>query len=346
MAKKKGRVKVAHKKRHGHHQKKTKRFIDTYWPYLPLVISALISLAISSMWHPAAQIRSQKDNVLAYATNISQQGLLQETNNQRSAHGKHSLELNSQLSRAAQAKAEDMANRNYWSHYTPDGSPPWIFIDSTGYSYTVAGENLAYGFLNSASTVSGWMNSPSHRDNMLDSGYVHVGFGFANSENYQNYGQQTIVVALYAAPAQAIAQTPPQPPTTPKATAPTISQSPAPPSDTPADTAELATLQPEPPSEQEANTGAGTEEAPMPESPHHITRVQAMTKGKAPWSVFIIGVISTASILLFLIRHGVALRKLIVNGEKYILHHPVLDSIVIGVVILGYTLTRAAGTIL
>src|SRR5690606_1752560 len=77
---------------------------------------------------------------------------------------------------------------------------PWVFINNAGYNYLRAGENLAYGFATSGDTISGWMNSPTHRNNMLDTAFVEVGFGFANSENFNDSGPETVVVAMYAKP--------------------------------------------------------------------------------------------------------------------------------------------------
>jgi uncharacterized protein YkwD len=181
-------------KRHGKHHRASKQYKQIYWPYLPLVAFAIVLLVVSIFPHKSSS------QTLAYATEMSRQTLLQATNIQRTNNGKENLSLNDLLSQAAQAKAEDMAKRDYWSHKTPEGQDPWIFVDQTGYKYYKAGENLAYGFGDSSTTVSGWMNSPTHRDNLLDSAFTEVGFGFSNASNYQRKGEETIVVALYGRP--------------------------------------------------------------------------------------------------------------------------------------------------
>lgn len=176
--------------------------------------------------------------VLAYASSMSVSQLLYDTNAQRAAYGESYLHLNSQLDNAAQMKANDMAAKNYWGHYSPSGASPWSFILAAGYSYTAAGENLAYGYDNAAAVISAWMNSAEHRANILNGGFVDVGFGVVNSPNYVGQGPQTIVVAEYAtpmykpAPAPAPAPTPPAPtttatPTTPTPTAPAATTPPA-----------------------------------------------------------------------------------------------------------------------
>lgn len=142
-------------------------------------------------------------SVLGYATNVNSQLLLADTNTQRASQNEPALHINSALTAAAQAKANDMAAKGYWSHVSPDGTQPWSFIESAGYNYQAAGENLAYGFGTSEQVVSAWMNSPEHRANVLGASYQDVGFASANIPNYQHEGPQTVVVALYGTPVAA-----------------------------------------------------------------------------------------------------------------------------------------------
>lgn len=173
--------------------KHTKDFLKVYWPYMPLLLLILgISLLVSP-WN-----YFKKNSVLGYATNLTSAGLLESTNSERQKTNSNPLKLNERLSQAAQAKAEDMVARNYWSHNTPDQQSPWTFISNAGYNYQKAGENLAYGFTTSNQVIAGWLNSASHKANMLDPSFDEVGFGTANSKNYVNAGKSTIVVAIYA----------------------------------------------------------------------------------------------------------------------------------------------------
>lgn len=136
--------------------------------------------------------------VLGYATSVTGKTLLEHTNNYRQKADLPALQGNDQLARAAQAKAEDMIKQNYWSHTAPDGTTPWQYVKKTGYDYSVAGENLAYGFATSDQTITAWMNSVEHRDNVLGN-YQDVGFGIASGEQYQN-GKNTVIVAMYGLP--------------------------------------------------------------------------------------------------------------------------------------------------
>ncbi len=339
---------VPHRKRQGKHQKHTKHFLKTYWPYLPILVIVMVGLAINSQWQPRL---AYSNGVLAYATDVSISGLLQATNVQRAGHGKASLGSNSLLNQAAQAKASDMATRDYWSHNTPEGNPPWVFIDQAGYDYVKAGENLAYGFLTSEATIAGWMNSPSHKANMLDSDYADVGFGIANAANYQGQGPATVVVAMYGKPAQVAAAPPANTNPTPPAPAATPSPAPttAPVASTPAEPAKPEATPP-----QADETHAAEQNIPTTEEvtslaaipARKISRIQAITDGKAPWSLFAIGLFSGGSAAYLLLKHGLGLRKMIKRGERFIMKHAVFDLVIISLLVLSYILAQTAGTVL
>lgn len=138
-------------------------------------------------------------NVLGFATDISVDKLYQLINEQRQKNNLPSLVLNSSLSLAAQKKAENMFQENYWSHYSSDGKTPWDFILGAGYKYEYAGENLAKNFLFSNGVVDAWMNSTAgHRENILKKEYTEVGYAIVNG--ILNGEQTTLVVQLLGRP--------------------------------------------------------------------------------------------------------------------------------------------------
>jgi len=106
---------------------------------------------------------------LGFATDISIQALLKDTNDKRIENGLQPLTLNDQLNQAAAGKAADMFGNNYWAHISPSGKTPWDFILGANYQYVYAGENLAKDFQDSQGVVDAWMNSPSHKENLLNS---------------------------------------------------------------------------------------------------------------------------------------------------------------------------------
>jgi hypothetical protein len=183
-----------HKKITGDHHRRSKHYLKTYHPYIPLLMLVIVGLAINIFW-------SDRTSVLGASTSLTGTELLADSNVERQRNNQDPLQINNKLSAAAQAKANDMATRDYWSHIAPDGRTPWSFIQRSGYSYFKAGENLAYGFRDAPDTISGWMNSADHRDNLLNSDFTDVGFGIATAKNYQGHGPTSIVVAMYAEPA-------------------------------------------------------------------------------------------------------------------------------------------------
>lgn len=124
--------------------------------------------------------------------------LFEKTNEARETHGVHPLFSHDDLDRAAQLKAEHMATHGYFAHFAPDGTSPWHWFRSAGYSYLRAGENLALHFSGSERIVNAWMQSPTHRENLLDVAYLHVGFGVATG-TYEG-SNVTYVVQLFGLP--------------------------------------------------------------------------------------------------------------------------------------------------
>lgn len=150
---------------------------------------------------------TQVPSVLGYATDIRVEQLLETTNAKRRDAGLEPVSLNGALSQAAAAKAADMFANNYWAHNSPAGKTPWDFIISAGYRYTLAGENLAKNFQTSSGVVDAWMNSPTHRDNIVKAGYREVGFAVVNG--VLSGEETTLVVQMFGAGSAApIAQIP------------------------------------------------------------------------------------------------------------------------------------------
>jgi len=66
---------------------------------------------------------------------------------------------------------------DYWAHVNPvNGTEPWTFYDNSKYDFVTAGENLAFDYKTSEGVCKGWMDSPTHRENMLDATYQEIGF--------------------------------------------------------------------------------------------------------------------------------------------------------------------------
>jgi len=136
-------------------------------------------------------IHHAQPQVLGVSYSISTQELVSLTNKVRLEHHLQPLVPSAQLTQAATATAGNMFQKNYWSHFAPDGTSPWFYIKQAGYTYEYAGENLAKGFTDSQSIITAWMKSPSHRENVLSPNYHDV--GFAVSEG-RLVGEDTVLV--------------------------------------------------------------------------------------------------------------------------------------------------------
>lgn len=292
--------------RHTTHKKHPKHYAKVYWPYLPLLLVLGLSLFIGQ----SLASRSQT-GVLSYATEISRTGLLEATNTQRNQVTAPTLELNSKLNQAAQAKAEDMVARNYWSHTSPDNQLPWAFIEKAKYSYQKAGENLAYGFATNSETVNGWMNSASHRKNILDTAYSQVGFGIAQSPDFIGNGPETVIVALYARPSSA----------------PRLA---------------VADTKLVPDAEQPVTS---TSQLIVEPSVKAVSKIQSMTSTTIPGISFAIGLLIGAGLMYLLAKHALGVKRALRDGEKFVMKHPVLDLTIVSTVALLVLLSQSVGVI-
>ncbi len=135
------------------------------------------------------------------------------TNVEREKNNLNELVENPVLTQAAQMKAEDMASKSYFAHTSPEGKTPWYWFRQVGYSYSYAGENLAVNFTDSEDVTAAWMNSPTHKANIVGKSYTEVGTGIAVG-TYQ--GREAIFVAqLYGTPLPKVFAASPTPTPTP-----------------------------------------------------------------------------------------------------------------------------------
>lgn len=137
-----------------------------------ITLSSLLSIVVFATPVQAIAQSSSADTTLA-------QDIISRTNTDRAALGVGSVSENAALSAAAQKKADDMLARQYFSHTSPSGGAPWSFFTKGGYSYKYAAENLAMDFYSADDVEAAWMNSPTHRANIVSSKYKEMGVGIA-----------------------------------------------------------------------------------------------------------------------------------------------------------------------
>lgn len=127
---------------------------------------------------------------LAQASDITAEMVIKLTNKARQSAGVAELKKNDLLTKAAQQKAEDMLDKDYFAHVSPQGKSPWDFIEGAGYDYHFAGENLAINFTNSEEQQKAWMESELHRKNILNPEYEEIGVAVRSGKID---GEKTIV---------------------------------------------------------------------------------------------------------------------------------------------------------
>ena len=106
------------------------------------------------------------------------------TNAERAKQGLPALKVDTELSKVARIKSEDMQKNNYFDHNSPTYGSPFDMMKKFGISYTSAGENIAQGQRTPEEVVQAWMNSAGHRANILNSSYTHIGVGYVENGNY------------------------------------------------------------------------------------------------------------------------------------------------------------------
>ena len=101
-------------------------------------------------------------------------------NEYREKEGLAPLRSSDRLSQAALLKAKDMLEKDYWAHHSPSGTSPWKFITGEGYAYSIAGENLARGFEDIYKMKEALLDSPSHKQNIVDPKFEDIGVAVIN----------------------------------------------------------------------------------------------------------------------------------------------------------------------
>lgn len=171
-----------------------------------LVILTIFVAGFGGLLYAERHYDTPLGDILGYASNISPDDVIRQTNEQRARLGLQPLAYNGVLSAAAAAKGQDMFANQYWAHTSPTGKEPWDFMSESGYTYRVAGENLARDFMNTSTMVDAWMASPTHKANVVNSRYTEIGVAVING--HLQGTDTTLVVQMFGTPRTAVAAVP------------------------------------------------------------------------------------------------------------------------------------------
>ncbi len=118
-------------------------------------------------------------SVSRFLASIYPDVLINLTNDYRQQKALSALVVNPVLEEAARLKAQDMAQNGYFAHTSPDGIDPWYWLDKVGYDFVCAGENLAVNFSDSSMLHQAWIDSLSHRENIINKNFSEIGIATA-----------------------------------------------------------------------------------------------------------------------------------------------------------------------
>ena len=119
-----------------------------------------------------------------YQLNSYEKEVVKLINDIRRQNGLNELTVDTELSRVARIKSQDMRDKGYFSHTSPTYGSPFDMMTAFGIKYRTAGENIAMGYRTAQSVVNGWMNSPGHRANILNAKFTKIGMGYVADGNY------------------------------------------------------------------------------------------------------------------------------------------------------------------
>ncbi|MFZ2885465.1 MAG: CAP domain-containing protein [Candidatus Moraniibacteriota bacterium] len=119
---------------------------------------------------------------MTWASEINAENVIRYVNEARSKEGLLELATSEKLTEVAKAKVNDMVTNHYFAHTSPAGLTPWHWFETVGYDYRYAGENLAINFITAESEQAAWMNSPTHRKNIMNVNYQEIGVAVAAGE--------------------------------------------------------------------------------------------------------------------------------------------------------------------
>jgi len=112
-------------------------------------------------------------------------------NSERGRAGLAALHIDSALVEVARQRAADMAAKGYFAHASPSGQTAFTLLAGAGYRYGSAGENIARNNYPDSQSVSvamtAFMNSSTHRYNIMDPGFTAVGVGAVMAQDGMKY---------------------------------------------------------------------------------------------------------------------------------------------------------------
>ncbi len=160
-----------------------------------LMVSIFVLLLIFNIGFNFLNCYLIKQNSLT--ANLNTINIISEINKIRVANGLQPLAENPKLNIAALLKAQDMIDNDYFNHYSPSGKTPWDWFSAAKYNYKYAGENLALNFWDDKDAVQAWLDSPTHKENILNPNFKETGLAILSGTTSTTKENRTVVVQMF-----------------------------------------------------------------------------------------------------------------------------------------------------
>jgi uncharacterized protein YkwD len=159
-----------------------------------LAASPAKSIEVKAISSSASQVPAQI-SALAADMNGYEGSVAALINDYRTSSGLNALAFEPTLTYIAKLRSADMMDRNYFSHYTPEGTTVFDLMRENGITSKIRGENLAQAMPASIGSpeafLDAWKNSASHNENMLRNGYNYIGVGMVDN------GDRIVVTTVF-----------------------------------------------------------------------------------------------------------------------------------------------------
>jgi uncharacterized protein YkwD len=178
---------------HRHPPKEVPAVFTTSWPkakpepaepWLPrkqkivvlLIIVAIVALGLAQRGRTSVAGSTAGTGSQLFQEPLTKEAIISLTNSARVLQGLEYLSENPLLDAIAEARAQDLLEKQYFAHVSPTGEKASDIAQKVGYRYRIIAENLASGlFFTNQKIVDGWMQSPGHRRNILSSEVKEIG---------------------------------------------------------------------------------------------------------------------------------------------------------------------------
>lgn len=167
----------------------SRRKVDILFIFVIFVLVNIILFMMYQSISLGTTRRNDLDNVKRLVEmddaelNTDEQRVLDLVNEYREESGLEELRAFSKLQDVAKLKAMDLVQNEYFSHNSERLGTPFEMLEDNEVVYVIAGENLA-GNISPERAVESWINSPLHRDNILEKKFEYTGISVVNSDIY------------------------------------------------------------------------------------------------------------------------------------------------------------------